>query len=267
MSFLVNNIIIWWRIFLIITLLFILLNKSNKRYSSIFNYFIIQERLGLIFLLFTFRFLQFFIVLIKIGAAPLHFWIFRVTNNVYNFGLVWFLTFQKLPFLLILLQLFFVGSFILVLVGLLVCYLQLFSIKRYKNLLIISSTESFNWIIIGCYLSFFNRIFLFFYYFFLIVLLINKFTKQSLNFVGWETTLVFLNLPFSVSFFVKIFSLREIFIFNRIYTLFLLFLIFLSVLSFSYWLINLSIKFNNNIQNNNKINYFFIIPLIVISLI
>nr|YP_009391009.1 NADH dehydrogenase subunit 2 [Caenorhabditis angaria]ARV88261.1 NADH dehydrogenase subunit 2 [Caenorhabditis angaria] len=267
LSLLTNNIIVWWSIFLLMTIVFTLLNKSNKSYTSVFNYFVIQESLGLLFLVFSSGFLQFFIILMKIGVAPLHFWIFNVTNNIFNYSLMWFLTFQKLPFLTILLQLFWLSSTYLLLFGLLVCYLQLFVMKSYKNLLIISSTESFNWIILGVFFSFFNSLYLFLYYFVLMFLLISKFSKGSKNFVNWETMLVFLNIPFSVSFFVKIFSLSEIFKFESFFVLLLLFLMFLSVLSFSFWLINLSMKNNTDISNNNKMNYFLIFPLMVISII
>lgn len=267
LSILTNNVVVWWSVFLLITVLFTLLNKRNKSYRSIFNYFVIQERLGLLFLVFTRGFFQFFIIMMKIGVAPLHFWIFNVTNNIFNFNLIWFLTFQKLPFLVILLQMFWLNATILLITGLLICYLQIFLLKSYKNLIIISSTESFNWIIIGVFFSFFNSLYLFFYYFVLIVMLISKFSKQNINFVNWETTLVFLNLPFRVSFFVKIFSLREIIKFESFFVLLLLFLMFLSVLSFSFWLINLSMKTNLRIQNNNKFIYFMCIPLIVVSII
>ena len=267
LSFLSNNIIIWWSIFLLITLVFIFLNKGLKSYSSLINYFIIQESLGLVFLLLNFYFVQFFIVIIKIGVAPLHFWIFRVTNNIYNINLIWFLTFQKLPFLLVLVQIFWLDSIILIFLGLLICYFQIFIIKNYKNLLILSSTESFNWIIIGVFLSFLNTLYLFLYYFILIIILINKFRKSNVNWLNWGTILVFLNLPFSVTFFVKIFSLREIFKFNNLLFVFLLFLIFLSVLTFRYWLINIRIKTNNFNLSNNKSFYFFILPLILVRII
>lgn len=266
LSLLLNNLIVWWRIFLLITIIFIIINKRTKRYRRIFNYFIIQESLGLLFLIFSRSFLQFFILLIKIGVAPLHFWIFNVTNNIINYSLIWFLTFQKLPFLLILLQMFVLRRFFILVLGLLICYLQLFIIKNYKNILIISSTESFNWIILGLFFSFINSFYLFFYYFILMVLIINKFSKFRNNFVNWETILIFLNIPFRVSFFVKIFSLREILKFERIFVLLLLFLIFLSVLSFSFWLVNIRIK-NSEENFNNKFIYFRILPLMLISII
>lgn len=262
-----NNLLIWWRIFLIITIIFTILNKRNKSYRTIFNYFVIQESLGLLFLIFSFGFFQFFIILIKIGVAPLHFWIFNVTNNIFSYSLIWFLTFQKLPFLVILLQMFWINSFYLLLLGLLICYIQIIVLKNYKNLIIISSTESFNWIILGLLFSFLNSFYLFIYYFVLMVILINKFGKLNLNFVNWETTLVFLNIPFSVSFFVKIFSLSELIKLESFFILILLFIIFLSVLSFSYWIINLRMKNNEDNRINNKFFYFLLFPLILISLI
>lgn len=266
-SLVTNNIIIWWRIFLLITVIFIFLNKRINSFRSLINYFIIQESLGLLFLLLNFSVLQFFIILIKIGVAPLHFWIFRVTNRVFGLNLIWFLTFQKLPFLLILLQFFVLRSFLLLVLGLLVCYFQMFSLKNYKNILILSSTESFNWIIMGLFISVFNVFYLFFYYIVLMVFLINSFSKINFNFLNWETVLVFLNIPFSVTFFVKIFSLSEIFKFNEFFVVFVLFLMFVSVLTFSYWLINISTKFFSGNQFSFKTYFFIIYPLTLILII
>lgn len=267
LSFISNNYIIWWRVFLLITLVFVFLNKSIKSYSRLINYFIVQESLGLLFLILNIGILQFFIVIIKIGVAPLHFWIFRVTNNIFGYNLIWFLTFQKLPFLLILIQIFYLRSFFILFLGLLICYFQIFIIKNYKNMIILSSTESFNWIIMGLFFSFFNVIYLFVYYIILIVLVINKFSKSSFNFLNWELILVFLNIPFTVTFIVKIFSIREILKNNGFLLLFLLFLIFLSMLTFSYWLINVRTKLNNNKLLNNNFLFFLVYPLILVRII
>nr|YP_010705373.1 NADH dehydrogenase subunit 2 [Rhabdias kafunata]WCQ82421.1 NADH dehydrogenase subunit 2 [Rhabdias kafunata] len=262
-----SNVIVWWSVFLLMTVVFIMLNKSVGNYSSVFNYFVIQEVLGLFFLIMYSSFYQFFIVVMKIGVSPLHFWVFSVVNGVFGFNLMWFLTFQKLPFLVILLQLFWMDAIFFLVVGLLVCYFQMFLLKSYKNLIVISSTESFNWMIMGLLFSFFNSLFLFLYYVFLMLLLIAKYSKQSLNFTNWETVLVFLNIPFSVSFFVKIFSLSEVLKLDSFMIMFLLFLMFLSILSFVFWLINLSMKSNLWLQNNNKMLYFMIIPLTLICVI
>lgn len=238
-----------------------------SRYRRLFNYFVLQESLGLLFLIFSFRYFQLLIVIFKIGVSPFHFWIFRVTNRVFGFNLMWFLTFQKLPFLLIFLQLIVSKVVLLLIVGLLVCLIQMLLMKSYKNLLILSSTESFNWVILGFLMSFLNVLFVFIYYFVLIVLLIPKFEFFRVrNFVGWETMLVFINLPFRVSFFVKIFSLSEILKVQGFSILLLLFIMFFSVLSIGFWMVNLSSKFFIVFKYNKSIFLFFL-PMTLIVLL
>nr|YP_010519808.1 NADH dehydrogenase subunit 2 [Rugopharynx australis]UXP34585.1 NADH dehydrogenase subunit 2 [Rugopharynx australis] len=267
LSVLVNNILVWWSIFLLMTLVFVALNKSVNSYSSLFNYFVMQESLGLLFLMFSFGYFQLLIVMFKIGMAPFHFWIFSVTNSVVGFNLMWFLTFQKLPFLLIFLQMM-VGKLIfLLMVGLLFCMFQMLLMKTYKNLLILSSTESFNWITLGFLMSFLNILFIFVYYFVLMVMVIPKFEFFNIgNFVGWETMLVFMNLPFSVNFFVKIFSLSEILKVQSMGFLFLLFLMFFSSLSLGFWMVNLSTKFSEVFKYSKSLFMFFI-PMTLMILI
>nr|YP_009550279.1 NADH dehydrogenase subunit 2 [Heterorhabditis indica]YP_817453.1 NADH dehydrogenase subunit 2 [Heterorhabditis bacteriophora]ABJ80697.1 NADH dehydrogenase subunit 2 [Heterorhabditis bacteriophora]AZU95938.1 NADH dehydrogenase subunit 2 [Heterorhabditis bacteriophora]QAA11083.1 NADH dehydrogenase subunit 2 [Heterorhabditis indica]QAA11095.1 NADH dehydrogenase subunit 2 [Heterorhabditis bacteriophora] len=268
MAMLVSNVIVWWSIFLLMTIIFILLNKGNKSYSGIFNYFVIQETLGLLFLVFSSNYIQFIILMMKIGVAPFHFWVFSVTNSIFNYGLVWFLTMQKLPLMVVLLQLFASDMVYLFLFGLFICYLQMFMLKGYKNLLIVSSTESFNWLMLGLFFSFFNVFCLFIYYFLLFMLMVPKFSKNSsLAFFNWESTLILFNIPLSMSFFIKIFSLSEILKIDSFFVVFLLFLMFLSVLSFGYWLINLSMKDNMWLQNNNKMIYFLLMPLGMMTII
>ena len=65
-----------------------MLNKQTNRFRSLFNYFVMQESLGLLFLMFSFGYLQLLIVIFKIGIAPFHFWIFSVTNGVFGFNLI-----------------------------------------------------------------------------------------------------------------------------------------------------------------------------------
>ena len=252
---------------MLITLVFVVLNKRVNSYRALFNYFVMQESLGLLFLMFSYGYVQLLIVIFKIGIAPFHFWIFGVTNRVFGFNLMWFLTFQKLPFLLIFLQIITRGVVYLLILGLLLCLFQILLIKTYKNLLILSSTESFNWITLGFLMSFLNVFFIFIYYFLLILIIIPKFEFFNVNnFVGWETILIFINLPFSVNFFVKIFSLREILKVQRFNFLFLLFIMFFSVLSLSFWMVSLSTKIYS-IFKYRKSMFLFYVPLTLIILI
>lgn len=249
------------------TVVFVCISKGVGAYTSVLNYFVIQERLGLFFLVFNVFLLQFFVVMMKIGVAPLHFWVFSVTRSLYDWLLMWFLTFQKLPFLPVLVQLYDFKVVFLLLLGIFVCYLQLFVLKSYKNMMIISSTESFNWVILTCFLSVVNVLYLFFYYLGLMVMLMPSFVIKDLGFVNWETIFVFFNIPFSVSFFIKIFSLSELFKLDGVFVLFLLFAMFLSMLCFSLWLVNMSTKVMWFLSDNLKSVFFMVIPLILVSVI
>nr|YP_009445103.1 NADH dehydrogenase subunit 2 [Marshallagia marshalli]ATV81512.1 NADH dehydrogenase subunit 2 [Marshallagia marshalli] len=265
LTIMVHNVMLWWSVFLLMTIVFVMLNKMLLSFNSIFNYFILQESLGLMFLMLTFGYLQLLILMLKIGVAPLHFWIFSVTNGVYGFNLMWFLTFQKLPFLLVLVNLVIVKVVLLLFMGLLFCLVQMFLTKTYKNLLILSSTESFNWLLLGVVYSVINVIMIFCYYMLLMLIMIPKF-NFNFQYISWETTLVFMNLPFTVNFFVKIFSLLEILKVDSSWVLVILFLMFLSILSLSFWLINLSVSFVNNSLNYSKIIYMFT-PFMIVLLV
>nr|YP_009128935.1 NADH dehydrogenase subunit 2 [Triodontophorus brevicauda]AJT48005.1 NADH dehydrogenase subunit 2 [Triodontophorus brevicauda] len=267
LSVMTNNILVWWSIFLLMTLVFVMLNKRVSSFSSLFNYFVMQESLGLLFLMFSLSYFQLLFVMFKIGMAPFHFWIFSVTNGVFGFNLMWFLTFQKLPFLLIFLQLMISKLIIVLMLGLFFCLFQMLLMKTYKNLLILSSTESFNWITLGFLMSFFNVMFIFLYYFILMVMVIPKFEMLNVNnLIGWETMLVFMNLPFSVNFFVKIFSLSEILKMQGVGVLLLLFMMFFSALSLSFWMVNLSTKYYKMFKYNKGF-FMFIIPLTMMILL
>lgn len=138
------------------TIVFIIINKSFGSFNGMLNYFIVQEFLGFCFILLNFPLLQFFILLFKIGIAPFHFWIFSVLNNMSGFPFVWFLTFQKLPFIPVVFHYFFDSFFFVLFFGIIVCYLQIFFLKSYKLILAISATESFSWLCIMLFFSFFS---------------------------------------------------------------------------------------------------------------
>nr|QST20092.1 NADH dehydrogenase subunit 2 [Toxascaris leonina] len=267
LNFFSSNVLVWWSVFLLMTVVFVCLSKGVGSYTSVVNYFVIQESLGLFFLIFNMFLLQFFIVMMKVGVAPFHFWVFSVTSSLYDWLLMWFLTFQKLPFLPVLVQLFNFKVFLVFLIGICLCYLQLFVLKGYKNMMVISSTESFNWVVMVCFLSVVNVVYLFFYYIFLMIFLMPNFSVKDFSFINWETLLVFLNVPFSVSFFIKIFVLGEVFKLDSLFLLLLLFLMFLSMLCFSLWLINMSVKNMKMLSDNVKSMFFLVLPLMVVSVI
>lgn len=231
------------------------------KYVSIVNYFIIQEVLGLLFLVFRGLLLQLLVLIIKVGVAPFHFWIFSVVYSLDNYILIWFLTFQKLPFIPVLLLLFSYFFLFIIFIGLVFCYLQIYNIKNFKLILVLSSTESFNWILLGLIFGVFGFIFIVLFYFLNIIFFIVFLNRNNFSFLNLETVLVFLNIPIGAVFFVKIFILYlGFFVFDFI-LFFILFLIFLSSLSFIYWLMIQNIV-STTVFKNSYINLYFFVYFI-----
>lgn len=252
-----SNIIFWWSIFVLITLTYLFLLKLSGNFSGGVNYFIFQEALGLIFLIFLGAGLQFFILILKVGVSPFHFWVYRVISYLDGYLLMWFLTFQKLPFLAVLSYLFSFKFFFLLRFGIFVCYLQIYVLKNFKYLFFVSSTESFNWLFFSLILG--ASTFLFFsIYYILNMMILIFYINFSFSFPLLETSLVFLNIPLSVSFFLKIFMLfLGVNLLGRV-MLFLLIFIFLSSLSFLFWLSLYSLKNSSLFKDSYHLLYFIL---------
>nr|YP_010487907.1 NADH dehydrogenase subunit 2 [Strongyloides vituli]UWI71775.1 NADH dehydrogenase subunit 2 [Strongyloides vituli] len=267
--FLVNlftsNVVVWWVVFLLMTLGFIFINQGSR--TSMINYFIVQEVLGFCFLLISFSSIQFVILLMKAGVAPFHFWVFSVTNNISGFGVMWFLTLQKLPFVPVV-QYLLSSIFIYVLVfGILFCYFQLFFIKSYKNMMVLSSTESFNWLMLIMAFSLFSGLLFSVVYVVFFFFLLDFSSSKSFDHYNWETVLVFLNIPFSITFFIKFFSLVSVFNYSSFLILLVLFSMFLSMISLGFWLVNMSTKFYFDSFKTRSYWYWVCYPLMFVCLI
>nr|YP_009328048.1 NADH dehydrogenase subunit 2 [Gnathostoma doloresi]APC93878.1 NADH dehydrogenase subunit 2 [Gnathostoma doloresi] len=267
LSFISNNVLVWWSVFLLMTIIFCFLSKEDLSYSSLINYFVIQETLGLFFLVFNAYFLQFVVVMMKMGVSPLHFWVFSVTNGLGSLMMMWFLTFQKMPFFPVLIQIFNWSSILLLISGIVLCFVQLFLLKGYKNMMIVSSTESLNWILLMLFFSMFDTIFLFLYYFFFMMFLMPYFVKKEGLFFNWEMVLVFMNVPLTVNFFIKIFSLFELFKLEGIILLLMMFLMFMTAISLSVWMVNLSTIIEKSELNSGTIFYYMVLPLMVLMVV
>nr|UWI71762.1 NADH dehydrogenase subunit 2 [Strongyloides fuelleborni fuelleborni] len=262
------NVIVWWVMFLLMTLGFIWFNHDNQSRSSMVSYFIIQEVLGFCFLLVSVSWIQFVILLMKAGVAPFHFWVFSVTNNISGLGVMWFLTFQKLPFIPVIQYMINTDFLFILLFGVILCYFQLVFVKGYKNMLVLGSTESFNWLMLIMAFSLFSGLLLsLVYVFFFFLLLDHGSSKGWFDYFNWETVLVFLNIPFSMSFFIKFFSLISIFNYTSFFVLLVLFAMFMSMLSFGYWLVNMSVKFYYDGFKTRSYWYWVAYPLMFMCLV
>ena len=252
-----RNLIFWWSIFVLITIVFLFITKIKLSFSRGVNYFIFQEFLGLLFIIFIGIILQFFVLILKVGMSPFHFWVYSVISSLDGNILIWFLTFQKLPFLPIFVIFFNLLFFFILFFGVVFCYLQVYSLKNFKYIFFVSSTESFNWLVLGLLVGVWGFFLFFFYYFFRIIFLISEISFFGLNLISLETVFVFINIPLTVSFFLKIFLLYTSLFIYDFFLLFILILIFLSSLSFLYWLLFFSVK-KFNLYKDYYLNLFFI---------
>jgi hypothetical protein len=244
LSLIVKRVLFFWSLFLILTIVFIFLIKSEEKILNIVNYFIIQEVRGLIFLFLKGFLVQIRVIFLKVGVSPIHFWVFSILSGL-RFNLIfWFLTFQKLVYLSILINWGF--SFIYFLFfGILICFFQVLFLFDFLKIFVISLTERLNWILVFFINRFFESLFLVVYYLILIrVLLKNNLKKISIN---WLLIFFLLNLPLSFTFFIKVFILLSLVQKRFIFLVFILFFIVISVLG----LIKILVSLNLNLKLNN----------------
>lgn len=237
--------------------LFYFLCKQNFNSLTLFVYFMVQELLGLYFLLFNFIDLQILIILFKIGTAPFHFWVFIFLLDINKYIFFWFITYQKIPYILILFFFFTFYLFYLLFIGLLFCLIQVFLLKSNKSLLFIISSESFNWFLFYIMFFFMGFFVLFLFYVFFLGLAL-----YMLNFEGWLIVLFFINIPLTFIFLVKILVLFVVNIVGFLVLLFL-FLIFLTILSARFLIVKKSL-FYLNLLDYKIYYYLFIWQLFII---
>nr|BAV82781.1 NADH dehydrogenase subunit 2 [Onchocerca flexuosa] len=223
-NFCVIDCVVWWSVFVICTFVFIFyVGGSSMGFSGcLINYYVIQEVCGYYFLVFDNWKLQFLLLMLKSGSSPFHFWLFSVLGNLNKWFILWFLTLQKLPYFVVLVN--FCGDFFFLFLffGMIFCYFQFFLLRNYCDLLVVGSTESFNWLLLLSIFSF-NEVFvLFFFYYFVMFFVISYVYNGFLNFLSLEMLMVFFNVPLSITFFLKVFLLFGTGYFVGFYYFFLL---------------------------------------------
>lgn len=152
----------------------------------------------------------------KMGLLPFHYWLFVVVGGLKSWLLMWFLTFQKLPFIGVLMIILVRELLFLLFFRFFLVYFQLFVVKNFKFIIVLSSTESFNWVLLGYFFSFVNGFVLFLYYFFLSIFMVPIFGGENFLDYDWLVIFVYINIPLGVSFFVKFFIISYLFSFYYI---------------------------------------------------
>lgn len=243
---------------MVCTIIFVFLIKSDIFYRNLLQYYLIQEICGYFFL--VLGRLRFFILMLKSGAAPFHFWIFNVMGVARGWSLLWFLTVQKLPyFLVMIIFISFIRIYLLVL-GIVICYLQLFFFRFWGKMILVISTESFNWLLLLSAVVFTRGVLLAFIYYIVMFFIIRFCENELRNFINWEMLLVFFNMPFCVTFLLKIIVLVIYEMFNYVFLIILVLIPFVS-LGIVFWFVCII-----NVDLNFKKRFiFFLFPLMVLG--
>nr|WAP90819.1 NADH dehydrogenase subunit 2 [Neofoleyellides sp. XM-2022] len=246
--------VLWWSIFVVSTFVFIFFLKNECYYGSLVSYYIVQEVSGYYFLVFSSWKFQFVIIMIKAGVAPFYFWLFGVVESLSKWYLMWFLTFQKLPYFFVMVNFYCNYFFYFLLFGVFVCYLHFFLLRGFLDMLVVFSVESFSWLLMLCFFSGDFFFYVFFYYFIMIVSLPYVY-KYYFSGLSLELVLIFFNIPLSVTFLLKLLLMGEVYIVGYYYFYLLFFMVLISM-GISFWFFYVSMINNIGVKFND---YFFFV--------
>lgn len=226
MTLLSNNLILWWRILILVTLIFLTTIKGINESYRLVKYFMIQEAASLtigVLILFSISILIInIIIIIKIAIAPFHFWIINTLHSLQGWAFSWVLTFQKLPGLIILTQMIDNITYFLLLAGSVLCSIQMILTVKPKAIILFSTTVTSRWVILTSPDVFLNLIFLIIYFCAVATLLNERNREQNIE-VSYIIVLVLLRFPLTLIFILKVIIVSTLLNFRIIpTTLFLL---------------------------------------------
>nr|YP_009679043.1 NADH dehydrogenase subunit 2 [Setaria labiatopapillosa]QDF64271.1 NADH dehydrogenase subunit 2 [Setaria labiatopapillosa] len=254
LNFCIFDYFIWWSVFVICTFVFVLLVKDCD-INCLISYYVLPEVCGYYFLVFNNWKMQFLLLMLKSGSAPFHFWIFSVLEGLKKWYVLWFLTLQKLPYFFVLVNFWGDFFFIILFIGMVLCYIQVFLLRSFFDMLVVVSTESFNWLLLLSIFSFSDVFFFVFFYYF-IMFLVLSYIYSSVNFFSVEMVLLFFNVPLSLTFFLKILLIFGSGIFVGYFYLFLLFIMPIMSLGISYFFFCISMSnFNVGVKYYDYLVY------------
>nr|BAV81413.1 NADH dehydrogenase subunit 2 [Litomosoides sigmodontis] len=256
-NFCVLDSLVWWSIFVVCTFFFVFFIKNVGSYNYLVSYYIVQEVCGYYFLVFDSWKLQFMFLMLKCGCAPFHFWLFSVISGIDKWFVLWFLTIQKLPYLFVLVNFCSDFFFFIIFFGMVVCYLQFFLLRGYRDMLLVISTESFNWLLLVGLFSFNELFFYVFFYYFIFFLVVFYVYDCDYGSLSYEILFVLFNVPMSITFFLKVLLVFGSWSFVGIYYYLLMILMPLMSLGVGYFFFVYSMSGYN--YGTKYYDYFFYI--------
>nr|AJI44490.1 NADH dehydrogenase subunit 2 [Acrobeles complexus] len=138
--------LMWWGVLFLHSLVFMAMMKMYWGRFTLINYFLVQEMSGSLMLLSALweEGLSLFLM-VKMGASPLHFWVFNVCSEMPGEYLMWFMTVQKLPFMSVMSGVLNESLLLVLLFGVVVCNLQAMLHSSFRQLIILGSTDTLSW--------------------------------------------------------------------------------------------------------------------------
>jgi hypothetical protein len=246
LSLLMFSIIFWWSLFFWTTLLFLWILK--RHFYPFLIYFIVQEVRGLIFVISIGGILSYWIILLKLGVRPLHFWVFSVIGPLKRYSLIWFNTFQKIPYFFPLRVLFLKRSRIFILFGRVVLVTQIFMVKGLEILFTLGSIESFNSVLLCLEEDALNVIFVVLIYWSLMGVLIisnnlNKvIKKEEMKF--WQ-----IKFPLALPFFLKMIILGGVLISGWGFLVFFFRILGILIIFWKFLIVRVPLRRKNNLKS------------------
>lgn len=190
-----------------VTLIFLTAVKTNFESYRIVKYFIVQETAGLtigVIILFSMPILLIgIIIIIKLAIAPFHFWVVTALQSLQGWPFRWVVTFQKLPGTLMLTQILDAKRFVLLVIGRILCSIQMMITFKPKTIILLSTTVTSRWVIITIFDSIFNLVFIS-AYFLGVALLLNESVREQGIDVEYLFMLVLLRFPLTIIFIFKV---------------------------------------------------------------
>lgn len=214
-------------------------------------YFILQEIIRLLVLI---NFYNYLFLIIKFGISPFYFWTLYIYPFIKNTIIMIILLWIKFIFINIIITFFIIN--IIIIIGLILIFINYYKIKSKFYLIILSSLESFNILIINIKYNYCN----FYYFFFLYILrffIIKNFNNiRNFNLI-W---IIIIRIPLTINFIIKIIILK--FIIND-FKNYIIILIIFSIISNFNWL-KLNFLYNKIKLNKLNLNIILLINIFLI---
>lgn len=202
---LVNNFVVWWALLIMCTMLGIMKLKvhGSSVYSMAYYYFI-QEIVGILFILGLHYTYQYVLLLVKGGFSPFHYWIFFIVKFMKGSSFLWILTWQKLPYYLLLIRHINQKILLVVLIGGVIPLFQSLFVYSIKVLYFLLLTSRGNRVLVlgGVYTVSIYLLVLF--YLMMAYAIPGLVVERGIYFNGAELIFVLFGFPGSLPFFIKL---------------------------------------------------------------